>query len=177
MKYSLQYLSLYLLFFLFSCSTAELLPEQLPWSENINDPGRILGASNALKKAYQMANVVFYPRGNFSANNSNQYSMGKRYEGLVYSSTKEINTYIGEDISFQTFMTAVNNVKSKLYTEKLNESPYHGVNCRAYYGTVCSGLVNYALGLKENIGRMILRYGIGCTRFLMRIPIVSWWQM
>ena len=129
--------------FLFSCSTAELLPEQLPWNGDINDPSRILGASNAVKKAYQMADIVFFPKTDFSAN-GRRYSAGKRYEGMVYSSTKEINTYVGEDISFHTFMTAVNNPKSKLYTEKLNESPYHGVNCRAYYGTVCSGLVSYA---------------------------------
>lgn len=135
--------------FLLSCSTTELLPEQLPWNEDVKGSGRILGASNAVKKAYQMADIVFFPKTDFSAN-SRQYSAGKRYEGLVYSSTKEINTYIGEDISFHTFMTAVNNPKSKLYTEKLNESPYHGINCRAYYGTVCSGLVSYALGFKEN---------------------------
>ena len=34
-----------------------------------------------------------------------------------------------------------------LYSERIDKEPYHGTNCAAYYGTVCSGLVSYALGL------------------------------
>ena len=112
MKSSLQHFCL-LFLLLHSCSTAELLPEQLPWNEDVKGSGRMIGASNAVKKAYQMADIVFFPKTDFSAN-SRQYSAGKRYKGLVYSSVKEINTYIGTDVSFHTFMTAVNNPKSKL---------------------------------------------------------------
>lgn len=139
---------LLLALFLSGCSTTDIFSEQSAWRGDVNDPLRAIGASNAVKKAYQMADVVFYPKADFSANSRN-YSAGTRYTGLVYSSVKEINTYIGTDVSFHTFMTAVNNPKSKLYTERLNESPYHGINCRAYYGTVCSGLVSFALGLKD----------------------------
>lgn len=44
-------------------------------------------------------------------------------------------------------MTALHNPRSVLYTEDVKESPYYGVNCGPYYGTVCSGAVNYALGI------------------------------
>ena len=45
-------------------------------------------------------------------------------------------------------MTALHNPRSILYTERIDLPPYHGKNCRAYYGTVCSGLITYALGFK-----------------------------
>ena len=115
----------------------------------LNDSLRFMGALNAVKKAYQMTDIRFVPKADIAAN-SMIYHQDHTYKGMIYSSTKEINTYIGEDVSFHTFMTAMNNSRSKLYTDKINHAPYHGSNCCAYYGTVCSGLVCYALGLKEN---------------------------
>ncbi len=115
----------------------------------LNDSLRFMGARNAVKKAYQMTDIRFVPKADIAAN-SKIYHQGQTYKGMIYSSTKEINTYVGEDISFYTFMTAMNNPRSKLYTEIIGQAPYHGSNCNAYYGTVCSGLVSYALGLKEN---------------------------
>ena len=44
-------------------------------------------------------------------------------------------------------MTAINNPHSKIYTVRIDQSPYHGVNCKAYYGTVCSAFVCYSLGI------------------------------
>ena len=52
-------------------------------------------------------------------------------------------------------MTAIHNPRSKIYTEKLDQSPYHGYNCKAYYGTVCSGLVSYALGIVMLVGLVL----------------------
>lgn len=104
------------------------------------------GVINTVKKAYQFTDMQFTPTNDFVFNGGT-YFANSTYQGLVYSSVKEIDTYIGMDISLHTFMTAVHNPRSKLYTERINESPYHGVNCRAYYGTVCSAFVSYALGL------------------------------
>lgn len=104
------------------------------------------GVINAVKKAYQMTDLQFTPVNNIDYNNGTYYA-NTTYQGLIYSSVKEIDTYVGSDVSFHTFMTAINNPRSKIYTERLNQSPYHGTNCRAYYGTVCSALVSYALGL------------------------------
>ena len=52
------------------------------------------------------------------------------------------------DVSFHTFMTALHNPRSVIYTENVSKPPYQGRNCGAYYGTVCSGLTTYAFGLK-----------------------------
>ena len=104
------------------------------------------GKLNAIKKAYQMTEFPFTPLDVIEYNNGS-YQPGVEYKGMIYSSVKEIGTYVGSFVSFYTFATAVRNPRSKLYTERINETPYNGVNCRAYYGTVCSSLVSYALGV------------------------------
>ena len=78
---------------------------------------------------------------------SGTFEPGVTYKGIMYSSVKEIGTYVGSNVSIHTLMTAINNPRSKIYTEDISQPPYHGTNCRSYYGTVCSGLVSYALGI------------------------------
>lgn len=107
------------------------------------------GKLNAIKKAYQLTEFPFKPLGVIE-NNIGSYLPGVEYKGMIYSSTKEIGTSVPGAVSFYTFATAVRNPRSKLYTEHINESPYHGTNCRAYYGSVCSSLVSYALGVSFN---------------------------
>lgn len=75
------------------------------------------------------------------------YTAGNERTGLPYSSVKETEKFVGQYVSLYTFMTAVANPKSVLYTENVSKPPYHGTNCSTYYGTVCSMAVNYVLGL------------------------------
>lgn len=105
-----------------------------------------IGSLNAIKKAYQMTDILFTPLLPIEAN-TRTYDKGKEYKGMIYSSVKELGTSVGSNVSFHTFMTAIHNPRSKIYTEKIDAAPYHGTNCKSYYGTVCSGLVSYALGL------------------------------
>lgn len=109
-----------------------------------------IGAWNAVRKARQMTDLPILPVNNFISysNAKSAYTAGENYKGVIYSSVKEMNTFVGQDVSIHTFMTALRNPRSVLYTEKTDELPYHGKNCRAYYGTVCSGLITYALGFK-----------------------------
>lgn len=106
------------------------------------------GVRNAIKRAYQMTDLCFTPLDSFVANPAKTYYKEKKYQGLVYSSVKETHTFVGMDVSFHTFMTALHNPRSVIYTENVSKPPYQGRNCGAYYGTVCSGLTTYAFGLK-----------------------------
>lgn len=113
-----------------------------------------LGQYNSVRKAYQLCKIKFTP---ISAipNNSGSFNAGEEYTGIPYSSVKEYDQYIGTQVSFETFMTAVHNPRSVLYTENVSEDnsrsaigrTYLGSNCACYYGSVCSGLVSYAWGL------------------------------
>jgi len=80
------------------------------------------------------------------------------YLGLPYSSVKETQKYVGFNVSLRTFMTALKNKRSLLYTENVNGSAsksgygftWHGIGTAgtmAYYGIVCSNFVSYVLGL------------------------------
>ena len=104
------------------------------------------GAINAVKKAYQLTDISFTPLRPI-AYNKGTYLADVTYQGMIYSSVKETGTYVGANVSFHTFMTAIHNPRSKVYTEMVDRPPYHGTNCRSYYGTVCSDLVSFALGL------------------------------
>lgn len=109
------------------------------------------GKLNAIKKAYQLTEFPFKPVGMIEKNKGySSYLPDVEYKGMIYSSTKEIGTSVPAAVSFYTFATAVRNPRSKLYTDHINEPPYHGSNCRAYYGIVCSSLVSYALGESFN---------------------------
>ena len=104
------------------------------------------GVRNVLRRAAQLSTIRWTPVGNVPWNRG-VFPSGSTVVGIPYSSTKQIKKYVGLDVSFHTFMTAVHNPRSVLYTENLGKPPYNGVNCATYYGTVCSTCIDYALGL------------------------------
>ncbi len=97
------------------------------------------------KKAHHMADIRWTPLNDIPGL-TKPIPAGIERVGLPYSSVKEKDKFVGLEVSFHTFMTALHNPRSVLYTEDVKESPYYGTNCGPYYGTVCSGAVNYALG-------------------------------
>lgn len=74
--------------------------------------------------------------------NSGTISSGTTTVGMPYSSASVEDGYIGISISLYTFMSAVKNSRSVLYTERSK-----GYTGYAYYGTVCTSLVCAAWGL------------------------------
>jgi len=100
-----------------------------------------------MKRAEQMAKIQWVPK-NYIPFNYGEYKPGLLYTGVPYSSAKEMDKFVGHDVSFYTFLTAVNNPLSVLYSEDISKYPYNGTNCKCYYGTVCSMAVNYVLGVE-----------------------------
>lgn len=105
------------------------------------------------KKANQMRELVWIPKATVIANEGTHLA-DVPVTGTPYSSVKECQKFIGLDVSIHTFMTAVNNIHSLFYTERVSEInsqsaygiTYHGINCDCYYGNVCSAYVSAALG-------------------------------
>ncbi|MBR4403102.1 MAG: hypothetical protein IKT29_06190 [Flavobacteriales bacterium] len=113
------------------------------------------GVRVAYKKAHQFTDIKWSPKNYLPSTKSDKgYSPSSEYKGLWYSSVKETNKYVGIEVSLKTVMTALHNPYSLLYTENISEErsrsaygeEYHGTNCGAYMGIVCSSLVAYALG-------------------------------
>jgi len=82
------------------------------------------------------------------------FEAGKENVGVPYSSVRSEGRYIGFDIGLRTFLAAVENPQSVLYTENFTGKV---ANAAGYYGSVCSAYTSYALGC--GIWEVSRRYG------------------
>ena len=113
------------------------------------------GVRNALRKAEQLMELKWMPKAAVP-HRTGSFAPNVRVTGVPYSSVKESHKYVGLTMSIKTFMTAVNNPYSLLYTENVSADnsesaygiTYYGTNCATYYGMVCSSLAAAALGFK-----------------------------
>lgn len=73
---------------------------------------------------------------------------GQLYKGLPYSSVKHHDKFVGHNISWETFFTAMKNPASVLYTKTCYATPPH-TNATLWYGIVCSTFTCQALGIYD----------------------------
>ena len=114
------------------------------------------GMENALKRARQMVDFRWTPIRPVPAGTPNLHVGGDkgcadcflpalrpRY-GVIYSSVRQYEKYVGVNVSFETFTTALANPDSVIYTRS-----QHGAGRRVYnfYGSVCSGFASYVFDL------------------------------
>lgn len=96
-----------------------------------------------------------YPASGQTTNAANTYFFmpGQLALSIPYSDVAGTRTYVPNNVSLRTFMTAALNRRSLLYTEELatNTSKYGKTyktgNRRAYYGLVCCGFTGWVMGL------------------------------
>jgi len=102
------------------------------------------GVLNAVNVIKQFCNIDWTTAasGMPNASDSATIAQGTTVKGLPYSSASVEDGYIGIGISLYTFMSAVHNPRSVLYTEKSK-----GYTGYAYYGTVCTSLTCASWGL------------------------------
>ncbi len=110
-----------------------------------NGPAKPGGASTWQDKSVEyariMSRVKWTPVAEGMPKRGGHFTAGKEYTGVPYSSVKHVGRYIGFDIFLKTFLAAVENPQSVLYTENL----YGKVaNAECYYGKVCSSYTSYA---------------------------------
>ena len=89
-----------------------------------------------------MSGVKWTPVAEGMPKRGGEFEAGKEYTGVPYSSVKHEGRYVGFDIFLKTFLAAVENPKSVLYTENLKGKVK---NAECYYGKVCSSYTSYAL--------------------------------
>ena len=104
-------------------------------------------SNEVLERAYKMATLQWTPLKQVPKRGGGFYPAGVTVTGVPYSEVKEINTYLFQDVSYHTFMTALHSPLSVVYTIDISQPPYHGTYCATYYGAVCSSSVFWALGL------------------------------
>ncbi len=65
--------------------------------------------------------------------------------GAPYSSNEATDKFIGENVSLETLITALENPDSVVYQKTL----YGYSNASCFYGLACNGLARFALGIKQ----------------------------
>ncbi len=118
-------------------------PAARAWQEDAAAHARILSGVKWTPAAETMPNR----KGGY-------FEMGREYTGVPYSSVRSEGRYIGFDIGLRTFLAAVENPRSVLYTENLTGKVS---NAAAYYGSVCSAYTSYALSC--GVPEVSRRYG------------------
>lgn len=115
----------------------------------------------------QLALVRWTPKADIVAANPSSgvpagnyfFKAGRERFGLPYSEAAEYTKYVGQHVSLYTYLTAIHNKRSLMYTEKIYNGGtsgygfvYDGLGqnyAASYYGTVCTGLTGYAMGQKN----------------------------
>lgn len=96
--------------------------------------------------------------------------------GPPYSSVKTFGRSIAQDISFETFVTAVRNPDSKLYSVTVNENfPAGGSTGRTFYGAVCSNFLAYGFGWSYSPTTAILNDRYEYFGFKSRLWAGDWY--
>ena len=110
------------------------------------------GVQNAIDRAYLLTDVEWTPLadvpGLMDAEGTYHYNAflaGVTYKGIPYSGVIDTDTYVGLNVSLESFLTALENEKSVLYTENLFVEGYP--KKATYFGTVCSKFAQYVLDI------------------------------
>ena len=123
------------------------------------------GMANILANSEQVKSVKWTPVGNIPRlGGGNGYFPQTEQTGLPYSSARDQDKAIGMDVSIHTFMTAVKDPNSVLYKRKSTVS-----NSACYYGTVCSGMINVAMGINLDL----TNYYLSTSDMFETIPMQS----
>ncbi len=141
----------------------ELYEESLKAAPGIAKRGEISAYSSTqlsvkqyemVQRAEEQAMVAWTPVADvMSWNNAFTFKKGTTYNGIPYGQPVYTG-YVPYDISFSGFIRAVNDPKSKFYTER---STYN--KSAPYYSSDCSSFVSWAWGLARNTTRTLAKAG------------------
>ncbi len=144
--------------------------ESTPWNKIlescIRDIPKSQGVENTLKRLSYFCDTFFETNGKgmvigyidplktgkpnpYTAVSLDKYS---KIYGMPYSSLRKTDSYVGFEVSLDTYMTALYNPASIMYTKNLQDPSCEGYSPFIYYvwnpyGAVCSTVVGYSLGL------------------------------
>ena len=104
------------------------------------------GVQNVVKRVDQFMKASWVPSHEIPKYPDGYYSSGKTVYGIPYSFGAESDGVVGLDVSLDTFLSAVANPFSCIYTEDIRKAPYKEILAGPYYGVVCSSAVAFFLG-------------------------------
>lgn len=119
-----------------------------------------IGVLNTILNFKQLTEIQYTTKGTIPHtlnDDTSAFTEAKTYNGIPYSSTRRENLFVPNNVSLHTYMTAVQNPNSYLYTVDLGEDVLNeqgevimkgNQNGDTYYGAVCSTSCGYALNIE-----------------------------
>ncbi len=104
------------------------------------------GQWNVIKRARQATQLQYTPVQKIRLTNERTIKKGSKVQGILYSSVRDEALYVPQCVSIESFMTALQNPNSYLYTRR-SVTP----NGIAYYGAVCSSFAAWCYGIDDVI--------------------------
>ena len=102
-----------------------------------------------LRRAKQLTDFKWTPVKDFPAYTKKDgnflFPAGEELTGFPYSSVEREDKFIMENVSPESFLSAIANPYSKLYQAG------HGEHCASSFGVVCNSFVRYALGIPTRV--------------------------
>ncbi|NLN93709.1 MAG: hypothetical protein GX130_10435 [Candidatus Hydrogenedens sp.] len=114
------------------------------------------GVENAIKRAKQMVEVKWTPVRRFSTSTIYRDSNEVRHDidtfisayypqqGVNYSSVRCYEKFVGDNVLFETYLSALSNPRSVMYTRSQHGQ---GRAMSGFYGTVCTSFAAYVFDL------------------------------
>lgn len=128
----------------------------VPFVEVLIDRGTALsqqsvsdGVRNIVERAYQQVNIQWTPlktvKGFVNSKGvlSTTFLKGTAYSGIPYGQPVKNGKYVPHDASFDEFLTAVSDAKSRFYSAR----GIYGSLSSTYYANDCSAFASYSYGL------------------------------
>lgn len=118
--------------------------------ETVNTVDLNIWQQRVVTHAHTMSQVKWTPVAEgIPIRGKGEFKVGTTYTGVPYSNGGWDGRVIGFDIHLRTFLAAVENPQSALYTKDLRGQRR---NSAAFYGMVCSAYTSYALQLAAQVG-------------------------
>lgn len=118
-----------------------------PYTDFVPDVPESIGVLNAILNAKQLVEIRLTPKATMPQQ-ANDWAADTEKIGFPYSSSRPEEGFVPNFVSLYTFMTAMQNPNSYLYTVDLGEQGND--NGDTYYGAVCSTFCAYALNIVPN---------------------------
>lgn len=133
-------------------------PDLLKFLTNDAEQNTDPGVANLLARARQISSIQYRITSGLPVQTTKGYippieEDGSQtvLSGLPYSSARSNDKILNINVTTYTFLTALYNPRSVLYTRYLESS-----NAETFYGTVCSAFTDYAHGFRWNLPTQFL---------------------
>lgn len=114
--------------------------------------GRNLGQRYRVSRLRQLSEVEVMPTAQYPTTSGNVAVPSTPFIGIPYSAATRTEGYVGTDVSLYTYLSAVSNPRSVIYTEIFED-----YLARCYYGTDCAGTFWAGMGVHDTLTTLVMQ--------------------